>query len=154
MGERIFTLADLTRVGTVCGCVPCRLAAVFAGHVTAVRTGYPGTVTMLGHGGAAPGTTAVPHILALRLGGDLVDAVVWEAMSPDQLAAWLPNPGARERVPGLAARIPFLVRIRRALRERTFTPSGKAGAALAAGRSPSSLFLVEHWPDLEMEFTS
>ncbi|MFD6334850.1 class I SAM-dependent methyltransferase [Streptomyces niveus] len=153
MSERIFTLADLTRVESVCGCVSCRLGDVFARHLTVVRTGYPGEVTMLGHRGAALGTTAVPHFLTLRLGGDLADAVVWEEMSPDQLAAWLPNPGARERVPELAARIPFLVRIRRALRERTFTPSGTTGAALAAGRYPSSLFLVEHWPDIESEFT-
>lgn len=153
MSERIFTLTDLTRVESVCGCVSCRLGDVFARHLAAVRTGYPGEVTMLGHRGAAPGTTAVPHFLTLRLRGDLADAVVWEEMSPDQLAAWLPNPEARERLPELAAHIPFLLRIRRALRERTFTPSGKTGAAPAAGRYPSSLFLVEHWPDLESEFT-
>lgn len=154
MGERIFTLDDLTSVRSVCGCLTCNLGAVFAEHLTALRTGYPGTVTMLGHRGAAPGTTAVPHFLAVRLGDGLVDVVVWEEMRPDQLRAWLPDADARARVPQLAARIPCLVRIRQAIRVGTFTPSGPAGAALATGgRYPSFRFLVEHWPTLEKEFT-
>ena len=153
VGERIFTLDDLTAARSVCGCLACRLAAVFADHLTALRTGYPGTVTTLSHRGAAPGTTAVPHFLAVRLGSALVDVVVWEEMSPGQLAAWLPAAEARARVPQLAGRIPHLVRARQALRVGTFTPTGPAAAALAAGRYPSFRFLVEHWPDLEKEFT-
>ncbi|MFF8786797.1 hypothetical protein [Streptomyces sp. NPDC015125] len=154
MGERIFTLNDVTGVQSVCGCLSCRLGAVFADHLITLRTGYPGTVTVLGHRGAAPGATAVPHFLAMHLDGQLVDVVVWEEMRPEQLAAWLPPAQARERVPQLAARIPRLVRIRQAVRAGAFLPAGKAGAALASGRYPSFRFLVEHWPDLEKEFTS
>ncbi|MHC3393900.1 hypothetical protein ACLQ2E_31225 [Streptomyces lavendulocolor] len=154
MGERIFTLDDLTGVRSVCGCLACKLSALFAEHLTDLRTGYPGTVTTLGHRGAAPGTTAVPHFLAVRVGDALVDVVVWEEMRPDQLRAWLPAADARARVPQLAARIPRLVRIRQALRAGTFTPSGPTGAALSTdGRYPSFRFLVEHWPTLKKEFT-
>ncbi|WP_435598452.1 hypothetical protein [Streptomyces anulatus] len=154
MNERIFTLDDLTGVRSVCGCLACNLSAVFADHLTALRTGYPGTVTMLGHRGAAPGTTAVPHFLAVRLNSGLVDVVVREEMRPDQLRAWLPAAGTRARVPQLAARIPRLVRVRQAIRAGTFIPSGPAGAALSTGgRYPSFRFLVEHWPTLEKEFT-
>ena len=153
MAERIFTLDDVTGARSVCGCLSCRLGAVFADHLTALRTGYPGTVTTLGHREAAAGTTAVPHFLAVLLGEELVEVVVEEAMSPHQLTAWLPPAEARARLPQLAARIPDLVRIRQALRAGAFTPSGKAGAALAAGRYPSFRFLVEYWPDLEKEFT-
>ncbi|MFJ1662425.1 hypothetical protein [Streptomyces anthocyanicus] len=153
MAERIFTLGDLAGVGSVCGCLSCRLGTVFAEHLTALRTGYPGPVTALGHRGASPGATAVPHFLAVRLGEELADVVVWEEMRPDQLAAWLPPSPARARVPQLAGRVPRLVRIRQALRAGSFIPSGAPGAALAAGRYPSFRFLVEHWPDLEKEFT-
>lgn len=154
MAERIFTLDDLTGTRSVCGCLTCNLSAVFADHLTALRTDYPGTVTTLGHRGAAPGTTAVPHFLAVRLGAGLADVVVWEEMRPQQLAAWLPAADARARVPQLATRIPRLVRIRQALRAGTFTPSGAAGEALSAGgRYPSFRFLVEHWPTLKKEFT-
>ncbi|MFF8617949.1 hypothetical protein [Streptomyces sp. NPDC015350] len=154
MTERIFTLDDLTGIRSVCGCLSCNLGAVFADHLTALRTGYPGTVTTLGHRGAAPGTTAVPHFLAVRLGDELVDVVVWEEMRPDQLRAWLPFADARGLVPQLAARIPSLVRIRQAIRAGTFTPSGRAGTALSTGgRYPSFRFLVEHWPTLKKEFT-
>ncbi|MFD7323949.1 hypothetical protein ACFV9D_23060 [Streptomyces sp. NPDC059875] len=154
MGERIFTLDDLTGVRSVCGCLTCKLGAVFAHHLTALRTGYPGAVTTLGHRGAAPGATAVPHFLAVRLGEALVDVVVWEEMRPEQLTAWLPPADARARVPQLAGRIPRLVRIRQAIRAGTFTPSGAAGTALSTGgRYPSFRFLVVHWPTLEKEFT-
>ncbi|MDN3260824.1 hypothetical protein QWJ26_13565 [Streptomyces sp. CSDS2] len=154
MAERIFTLDDLTGARSVCGCLACNLGAVFAGHLTAQRTGYPGPVTTLGHRGPSPGTTAVPHFLAVRLGGGLVDVVVWEEMRPRQLAAWLPDREARARVPLLAGRIPRLVRIRQAIRAGTFTPLGPAGAALSTGnRYPSFRFLVEHWPTLSKEFT-
>jgi hypothetical protein len=97
---------------------------------------------------------AVPHFLAVRLGAELVDVVVWEEMHPHQLKAWLPDADARARVPQLAARIPDLVQIRDAIRAGTFTPSGPAGAALSTGgRHPSFRFLVEYWPSLEQEFT-
>ncbi|MFI1648210.1 hypothetical protein ACH4XT_14900 [Streptomyces avidinii] len=153
MAERIFTLDDLTG-RSVCGCLACDLGVVFADHLTALRTDYPGTVTTLGHRGASPGTTAVPHFLAVRLGGGLADVVVWEEMRPQQLAAWLPAADARARVPQLAARIPSLVRVRQALRAGTFIPSGAAGEALSTGgRYPSFRFLVEHWPTLKKEFT-
>jgi SAM-dependent methyltransferase len=154
MGERIFTLDDLAGVRSVCGCLSCRLGTVFAGHLTALRTGFPGTVSVLGHRGPSPGTTAVAHLLAVRLGEELADVVVWEEMRPDQLAAWLPQPEARARVAQLAGRIPRLVRLRQAIRADTLRPSGAAGAALAAGRYPSFRFLVEHWPELEKESTS
>ncbi|MFF4187146.1 hypothetical protein ACFYZ9_28530 [Streptomyces sp. NPDC001691] len=154
MAERIFTLDDLTSSRSVCGCLACNLSAVFADHLTALRTNYPGTVTTLGHRGAAPGTTAVPHFLAVRLGDGLADVVVWEEMRPQQLTAWLPAADARARVPQLAGRIPRLVRVRQALRAGTFTPSGAAGEALSTGgRYPSFRFLVEHWPTLKKEFT-
>ncbi|MFD7556992.1 hypothetical protein ACFV9E_20950 [Streptomyces sp. NPDC059835] len=154
MAERIFTLDDLTSSRSVCGCLACNLSAVFADHLTALRTHYPGAVTTLGHRGASPGTTAVPHFLAVRLGDGLADLVVWEEMRPQQLTAWLPGAEARARVPQLAARIPRLVRIRQALRAGTFTPSGAAGEALSTGsRYPSFRFLVEHWPTLKKEFT-
>ncbi|GAB3120835.1 hypothetical protein GCM10027160_37490 [Streptomyces calidiresistens] len=154
MAERIFTLDDLTSVRSVCGCLTCKLSAVFADHLTDLRTGYPGTVTPLGHRGAAPGTTAVPHFLTVRVGDAHVDIVVWEEMRPDQLRAWLPAAEARARLPQLAARIPLLVRIRQALRAGTFTPSGPTGATLASGgRYPSFRFLVEHWPQIKKEFT-
>ncbi|WP_030230370.1 hypothetical protein [Streptomyces sp. NRRL S-350] len=154
MAERIFTLDDLTGTRSVCGCLTCDLGAVFAHHLTALRTDYPGTVTTLGHRGASPGTTAVPHFLAVRLGDGLADVVVWEEMRPQQLTAWLPAADARARVPQLAARIPSLVRVRQALRAGTFTPSGAAGEALSTGgRYPSFRFLVEHWPTLKKEFT-
>ncbi|CAL9587560.1 hypothetical protein SUDANB106_05173 [Streptomyces sp. enrichment culture] len=154
MGERIFTLDDLTGVRSVCGCLACKASTVFAEHLTDLRTDYPGAVTTLDHRGAAPGTTAVPHFLAVCLGGVLVDVVVWEEMRPDQMRAWLPDTDARARVPQLAARIPRLVRVRQAIRAGTFTPSGLAGAALFTGcRYPSFRFLVEHWPTLKKEFT-
>ncbi|MGW6605322.1 hypothetical protein [Streptomyces sp. NPDC055036] len=154
MGERIFTLDDLTGARSACGCLSCNVSAVFAEHLTDLRTGYPGTVTTLGHRGAAPGRTAVPHFLAVRVGEALADIVVWEEMRPDQLRAWLPAADARARVPQLAARIPSLVRLRQAIRAGAFTPSGPAGAALATGtRYPSFRFLVEHWPALKKEFT-
>lgn len=154
MAERIFTLDDLTSVRSVCGCLACNLGAVFAEHLTASRTGYPGPVTTLGHRGAAPGRTAVPHFLAVRLGDGLADVVVWEEMRPAQLTAWLPAREARARVPQLAGRVPRLIRVRQAIRAGTFTPSGAAGAALSTGgRYPSFRFLVEHWPTLEKEFT-
>ncbi|MER5984210.1 hypothetical protein [Streptomyces sp. NPDC001787] len=154
MAERIFTLDDLTGTRSVCGCLGCDLSAVFADHLTALRTDYPGTITTLGHRGASPGTTAVPHFLAVRLGDGLADVVVWEEMRPQQLTAWLPAAEARARVPQLAARIPSLVRIRQALRAGTFTPSGAVGEALSTGgRYPSFRFLVEHWPTLKKEFT-
>ncbi|WP_225637465.1 hypothetical protein [Streptomyces solaniscabiei] len=126
---------------------------MFAEHLTALRTGYPGPVTTRGHRGAAPGMAAVPHFLAVRLGDELVDVVVWEEMHPHQLKAWLPDAEARARVSQLAARIPDLAQIRDAIRAGTFTPSGSAGAALSTGRHPSFRFLVEHWPSLEQEFT-
>ncbi|WP_217131524.1 hypothetical protein [Streptomyces sp. AC558_RSS880] len=155
MAERIFTLDDLTGVRSRCGCLACNLSAVFADHLTALRTGYPGTVTTLGHRGPSPATTAVPHFLAVRLGGGIADVVVWEEMRPQQLAAWLPAADARARVPQLAARIPRLVRIRQAIRTGTFTPSGAVGEALSTGgRYPSFRFLVEHWPTLNKEFNS
>ncbi|MDV9187771.1 hypothetical protein R6L23_06010 [Streptomyces sp. SR27] len=154
MAERIFTLDDLTGVRSVCGCLACHFGAVFAEHLTVLRTGYPGTVTTLGHRGAAPGRTAVPHFLAVHLSDAPVDIVVWEEMRPDQLRAWLPSVDARARVPQLAGRIPRLVRIRQAIRAGTFTPSGPAGDALATGgRYPSFRFLVEHWTTLKKEFT-
>ncbi|MFF7705422.1 hypothetical protein [Streptomyces lydicus] len=87
MAERIFTLDDLTGTRSVCGCLACNLGSVFADHLTALRTNYPGTVTTLGHRGASPGTTAVPHFLAVRLGAGLADLVVWEEMRPQQLSA-------------------------------------------------------------------
>jgi hypothetical protein len=122
VAERIFTLDDLTGARSVCGCLACNLGAVFADHLTAQRTGYPGPVTTLGRRGPAPGTTAVPHFLAVRLGGGLVDVVVWEEMRPYQLAAGLPDHKARARGPVLAGRIPRLVRIRQAIRASRFTP--------------------------------
>lgn len=152
MGERIFTLADLDGVTSACGCLTCRLAAAFADHLTTLRTDYPGRVTPLEHRTVGPGATAVPHLLALRLGEELVDVVVWEEMTPLQLAAWLKPAEARARVPQLAGRIPRLLRIRQALRAGAFTPTGETGAALAAGRYPSFQFLVEHWPALNKEF--
>ncbi|WP_127452678.1 hypothetical protein [Streptomyces sp. B29(2018)] len=155
MAERIFTLDDLTGAHSRCGCLACNLSAVFTEHLTALRTGYPGAVTTLGHRGPSPGTTAVPHFLAVRLDSGIADLVVWEEMRPHQLTAWLSAPDARARVPQLAARIPRLVRIRQAIRTGTFTPSGAAGEALSAGgRYPSFRFLVEHWPTLNKEFTS
>ncbi|WP_158835123.1 hypothetical protein [Streptomyces sp. NRRL S-350] len=154
MPERTFTPDDLTGTGSVCGCLICRLDAVFARHLRALRTGYPGTVTMLGHRTAAPGTTAVPHFLTMQLGEVPADIVVWEEMRPDQLKAWLPQADARDRVPQLASRIPRLIRIRQAIRAGTFTPSGSAGAALASGdRYPSFRYLVQHWPTLTKEYT-
>ncbi|CAM5503505.1 MULTISPECIES: hypothetical protein [Streptomyces] len=153
VGERIFTLDELTGVRSRCGCLACNLSAVFAEHLTTLRTGYPGTVTTLGHRGAARGMTAVPHLLAVRLGDALVDVVVWEEMRPDQLRAWLPATDVQARVPLLAGRLSDLVRIRRAIRAGTFTPSGPAGAALSSGGGyPSFRFFVEHWPTLEEEF--
>ncbi|MFI5986965.1 hypothetical protein ACIBEA_39645 [Streptomyces sp. NPDC051555] len=153
MAERIFTVDDITGARPVCGCVTCALGAVFAEHLTALRTGHRGKITVLGHRGPAQGTTAVPHFLAVDLGGPLQDVVVWEEMRRDQLAAWLPSLPARARVPRLATRIPRLVRVRQAIRTGAFTPSGQAGADLASGRYPSFRFLVEHWPDLNKEFT-
>lgn len=154
MGERIFTLDDLDGVQSVCGCLSCGLSAAFAQHLTDLRTDYPGKVTPLGHRGAGPGMTTVPHLVSLRLRDVLVDVVVREEMRPDQLAAWLPYAEARVRVPQLAQRIPRLVRIRQALRVGMFTPSGEAGAALARGRYPSFRFFVEYWPTLEKEFSA
>uniref|UniRef100_UPI002F912199 hypothetical protein n=1 Tax=Kitasatospora sp. NBC_01519 TaxID=2903576 RepID=UPI002F912199 len=154
MTERIFTLDDLDGVRSLCGCLTCRLGTVFARHLSALRTGYPGTVTMLGHRSAAPGTTAVPHFLTLRLGAALEDVVVWEEMRPHQLRAWLPHTDARARVPQLASRIPHLIRIRQAIHAGTFTPSEAAGAALATGdRYPSFRYLVQYWTTLTKEYT-
>ena len=153
MAERIFTLDDLTGDGSECGCLTCRLATVFARHLSALRAGYPGTVAMLGHRTAAPGTSAVPHFLTVLLGEVPADVVVWEEMRPDQLGAWLPQADARDRVPQLAGRIPRLVAIRQAIRAGTFAPSGPAGAALAGGRYPSFLYLAQYWPILTKEYT-
>lgn len=152
MGERIFTLADIAGVTSACGCLGCQLGAAFADHLTGLRTGYPGQVVLLEHREARPGTTAVPHFLAVRLDTEMVDVVVWEEMCPAQLAAWLPSLEGRERMRQVARRIPRLVRLRQALRSGTFTPSGEVAAALATGRYPSFKFLVEHWPTLEKEF--
>jgi hypothetical protein len=153
VGERIFTLDDLTGKWSVC-CLACNLSVVFAEHLTALRSGYPGPVATRGHRGAAPGTTAVPHFLAVRLGEELVDVVVWEEMHPHQLTAWLPDAEARARVPQLTDRIGDLARVRESIRAGTFMPSGSAGAALITdGRHPSFRFLVEHWPSLAQEFT-
>ncbi|MFI8459102.1 hypothetical protein [Kitasatospora sp. NPDC085464] len=132
----------------------CRLDAAFARHLSALRTGYPGTVTMLSHRTAGPGTTAVPHFLTLQLGEASMDVVVWEEMRPHQLTAWLPQADARDRVPYLAGRIPRLIRIRQAIRAGTFTPSGAAGTELATGdRYPSFRYLTQHWPTLTKEYT-
>ncbi|MFF2777109.1 hypothetical protein ACFVU3_19655 [Streptomyces sp. NPDC058052] len=154
MAERIFTLDDLARVESVCPCLSCHLGAAFAQHLTNLRAGFPGRVTPLGHRGAGPGKTAVPHLVTLRLGQRLLDVVVWEEMSPAQLAAWLPYAETRARVPQLAGRIPRLVRIRQALRAGAFTLSGEAGAALAGGRYPSFRFFVEHWAQIKKEFSA
>ncbi|MGW7304058.1 hypothetical protein ACWGI1_00590 [Streptomyces sp. NPDC054835] len=155
MGERLFTLSDLAGAEPVCGCLSCALSAVFAEHLTGLRTGYPGRVSMLGHRGAGPGRTAVPHLVTLRVGEQLLDAVVWEEMDAHQLAAWLPSPQARALVPQLAKLIPRLVRVRQALRSGSFVPSGEPGVALKAGhRYPSFLFLVQHWTTIEREFSA
>ncbi|MFF2143655.1 class I SAM-dependent methyltransferase [Kitasatospora sp. NPDC058190] len=153
MVERIFTLDDVTGAQTSCRCLSCRLGAVFAGHLRALRTDFPGPVTVPGHHEAEPRTTAVPHLRAVRLGKELVDVVLWEQIRPNQLAAWLPPAETQARVPQMAVRVPLLVSIRQAIRTGSFTPSGRAGADLAAGRYPSFRFLVEHWHHLEKEFT-
>ncbi|MFE2914621.1 hypothetical protein ACFXI0_27780 [Kitasatospora indigofera] len=152
MAERIFTPDDLTGADSDCGCLTCRLSTVFAGHLSALRTGYPGTVTMLGHRTATPGMTAVPHFPSILLGEVPADVVVWEEMRPEQLTAWLPQADARDRVPQLTARIPRLAAIRQAIRAGTFAPSGPAGAALADGRYPSFLYLAQYWPTLTKEY--
>ncbi|BAU88085.1 hypothetical protein SLA_7219 [Streptomyces laurentii] len=154
MGERVFTIDDLAETDSVCVCLSCRLGAAFAQHLTDLRTGFPGQVTALGHRGAGPERTAVPHLVALRLGKERIDAVVWEEMTHGQLAAWLPYAEARARVPQLARRIPRLVAIRQALRAGTFTPTGEVAAALDSGRYPSFRFFVEHWPQINKEFSS
>ncbi|MEU8543130.1 hypothetical protein AB0C52_24635 [Streptomyces sp. NPDC048717] len=154
MSERVFTLDDLAGTDSMCVCLSCRLGAAFAQHLTGLRNGFPGQVTTLGHRGAGPERTAVPHLVALHLGEGHIDAVVWEEMTPGQLAAWLPYAEARARVPQLARRIPRLVAIRQALRSGTFTPTGEIAAALAAGRYPSFRFFVEHWPQINKEFSS